>query len=97
MSELKHRQAQARLRIMNADGTPASGCTVQADQVSHDFLFGCGAFDAVAMMKTQDPEKKAFLAQRMEKWKALFNYGTLPLSLWKARRRMRRPWRPRSG
>ena len=78
MSELKHRQAQARLRIMNADGTPASGCTVQADQVSHDFLFGCGAFDAVAMMKTQDPEKKAFLAQRMEKWKALFNYGTLP-------------------
>ena len=78
MSELNHRQAQARLRIMNADGTPASGCTVQADQVSHDFLFGCGAFDAVAMMKTQDPEKKAFLAQRMEKWKALFNYGTLP-------------------
>ena len=78
MSELKHRQAQARLRIMNADGTPASGCTVQADQVSHDFLFGCGAFDAVAMMKTQDPEKKASLAQRMEKWKALFNYGTLP-------------------
>ena len=78
MSELKHRQAQARLRIMNADGTPASGCTVQADQVTHDFLFGCGAFDAVAMMKTQDPEKKAFLAQRMEKWKALFNYGTLP-------------------
>ena len=78
MDQLKHRRAEARLRILNPDGTPAAGLSVQIDQVSHQFLFGCGAFDAVAMMKIQDEKEKAFLAQRMEKWLALFNYGTLP-------------------
>jgi GH35 family endo-1,4-beta-xylanase len=29
-------------------------------------------------MKTQDPEKREFLKERMNKWLALFNYGTLP-------------------
>ena len=29
-------------------------------------------------MKTQDPGEQAFLRERMEKWLALFNYGTLP-------------------
>ncbi len=78
MEQLQHRKAGARLQILNPDGTPARQCTVQADQVSHQFLFGCGAFDAVAMMKTQNQEQKAFLGERMDKWLALFNYGTLP-------------------
>ena len=30
------------------------------------------------LMKTQDEKKQAFLRERMEKWLALFNYGTLP-------------------
>ncbi len=30
------------------------------------------------MKKTQDPAEKAFLQERMAKWLALFNYGTLP-------------------
>jgi hypothetical protein len=51
---------------------------VSVDQLSHQFLFGCGAFDAVDLMKTQDAGKKAFLQERMDKWLALFNYGTLP-------------------
>ncbi len=76
--QLSHRKAAARLLIQNPDGTPAAGRTVRADQVSHAFLFGCGAFDTVELMKTQDEEKKTFLLQRMEKWLALFNYGTLP-------------------
>ena len=48
------------------------------DQTSHKFLFGCGAFDAVELMKTEDAEKRAFLQERMDKWLKLFNYGTLP-------------------
>lgn len=75
---LLHRKVNASLRILNPDGTPAAGQQVRVSQVSHQFLFGCGAFDTVAMMKTQDEEKKAFLGERMEKWLALFNYGTLP-------------------
>ncbi len=78
MDQLKHRRADAKLRLLNPDGTPAAGQAVQVDQVSHRFLFGCGAFDSVAMMKTQDEAERAFLAQRMDKWFALFNYGTLP-------------------
>ncbi len=78
MDQLKHRRADARLQILNPDGTPAANRPVKADQVSHQFLFGCGAFEAVAMMKTLAEERKAVLRQRMEKWLALFNYGTLP-------------------
>ena len=75
---LAHRQANARLRVLNPDGTPVVRREVSVDQVSHQFLFGCGAFDAVELMKTQDEKKQAFLRERMEKWLALFNYGTLP-------------------
>ena len=78
MNQPDHRRASARVRILNPDGTPAANQPVQVDQVSHRFLFGCGAFDAVEMMKTQDAEKRAFLSERMDKWLALFNYGTLP-------------------
>ncbi len=78
MESLKHRQAEARLRILDPDGKPAANCPVMIDQLSHRFLFGCGAFDAVAMMKVPEGEGRAFLAKRMEKWLGLFNYGTLP-------------------
>ena len=78
MDQLNHRKASARLRILNPDGTPAAGRSVRIDQTSHQFLFGCGAFDAVELMRTKDEQKKAFLQERMEKWLSLFNYGTLP-------------------
>ena len=74
----RHRKATAQVRILKEDGRPATGQQVQIDQVSHQFLFGCGAFDAVALMKTQDEKKRVFLQERMEKWLRLFNYGTLP-------------------
>ncbi len=78
MSALEHRKAEASLRILNPDGTPAAGKEIRIDQRSHQFLFGCGAFDAIAMMKTQDEQRKAFLQDRMDKWLGLFNYGTVP-------------------
>ena len=78
MDQLKHRKAEAKLRIMNPDGSPAANLPVRIDQISHQFLFGCGAFDAVALMKTGDEAQQAFLKERMEKWLKLFNYGTLP-------------------
>ncbi len=77
-TNLAHRKAEARLQVLNPDGTPASHLEVRADQVSHSFLFGCGAFDAVEIMKTQDEKRKKLLQERMEKWFVLFNYGTLP-------------------
>ena len=73
-----HRKAKARLQVLNPDGTPVSCKPVSVHQVSHRFLFGCGAFDAVELMKTQDAKEQAFLRERMDKWLSLFNYGTLP-------------------
>ena len=78
MNQLNHRKAAAKLRILNPDGSPAAGRSVRVDQTSHAFLFGCGAFDAVEIMRTKDEQKRLFLQQRMEKWLSLFNYGTLP-------------------
>ena len=77
-NQFAHRRAAARIQLLNPDGTPAARQQVRADQVSHQFLFGCGAFDAVALMKSQDEKQQAFLSQRMDKWLKLFNYGTLP-------------------
>ena len=78
MDQLKHRKAVAKLQILNPDGSTAAGRSVRVDQISHQFLFGCGAFDTVEIMKTGDEKKRAFLQERMEKWLGLFNYGTLP-------------------
>ncbi|MBR5344317.1 MAG: endo-1,4-beta-xylanase [Clostridia bacterium] len=78
MDQLSHRKASARLRILNPDGTPAANAQVQADQTSHQFLFGCGAFDTVALMKITDEAKRAFIQERLGKWLKLFNYATLP-------------------
>ena len=66
MNQFAHRQAQARLKVVYPDGTAAAGRRIQADQISHCFLFGCGAFDAVEMMKTQDENRRAFLRERMD-------------------------------
>ncbi len=78
MPSYEHRKARARIRLLNPDGSPASGRKVQADQVTHAFLFGCGAFDAVAMAGEKDDARRAALEDRMNKWLGLFNYGTLP-------------------
>ena len=78
MSQFEHRRASARLQLLNPDGTPAARRSVKIDQVSHRFLFGCGAFDAVALMSVPDERARSFLQDRMEKWLALFNYGTIP-------------------
>ena len=72
MDQLKHRKAEVRLQLLNPDSTPAANCPVWIDQISHQFLFGCGAFDAVELMRTQDEARKAFIQERLNKWLKLF-------------------------
>jgi len=79
MSILSHRKATADIRLVRADGTPLSDTTVTVKQLSHQFLFGCGAFDTLALMMAKKAgHDTAFLEERMEKWLKLFNFGTLP-------------------
>ena len=78
MSDLSHRRAACRIRVLHPDGSPAAHARIRFDQLSHDFLFGCGGFEAVELAEDTDDARKAFLEDRMEKWLGLFNYATLP-------------------
>ena len=78
MEQLRHRRAEVRLRLFDPDGAPATNLPIQIDQVSHQFLFGCGAFAAVPLINTEDEAQRVFLKEQMDKWLQLFNYGTLP-------------------
>lgn len=78
----KHRIAEAAFKITDKDGKPLSGSSIKFRQTKHEFLFGCGAFDFVPKTnagKFGIPEdKKALFDEKIEIWKDLFNYGTLP-------------------
>lgn len=78
MSDLKHRKSDAKLHILNADGTPYANAAVKVNQTSQKFLFGCGAFDAVFMNIIPDEAIRTKIQERMNKWLELFNFGTLP-------------------
>lgn len=72
----ENRRATASIRVLDAFGNAMANRRIHLEQREHDFLFGCGAFDAViyANGKRDDP----FWRDRMEKWLNLFNYGTVP-------------------
>lgn len=80
MDKLAHRKAARTLRIVDQAGMPIADQEVRCELVNHEFLFGCGAFEAVpyANAPRQDEAMSARLEDRMGKWLGLFNYGTLP-------------------
>ena len=78
MDRFSHRKATARLRFIRPDGRPAANTLIRFDQTSHDFLFGCGGFEAVELMGQPDAARRAFILERMDKWLGVFNYATLP-------------------
>lgn len=82
MDNLQHRKSNSKILITNADGTPFAGKEVNVDQISHSFLFGCGAFEVLRMhIANKDPQFAEFKEKhtiRTQKWLDLFNYGTLP-------------------
>lgn len=92
MADLAHRKATSKIQIIGKDGKPVVNTKVSINQTNHEFLFGCGAFEALPYTKgptvhngngslTGDSGKitdRAVLEDRMQKWLGLFNYGTLP-------------------
>lgn len=90
MSNLvSHRCSTARVKIVDKQGNPVAGKKVRFELKSHEFLFGCGGFDAI-MLNSDLPEgmlafydgdaarAKAFFQDRMDKWVDVFNYATIP-------------------
>lgn len=92
MADLSHRKATSRIQFLDKDGNPVKNKKVKINQINHEFLFGCGAFEALPY--TNGPtvhngngsltgesgkiKDRAILEDRMTKWLDLFNYGTLP-------------------
>lgn len=92
MADLSHRKATAKVQVLGKDGKPLCNAKVNVNQINHEFLFGCGAFEALAY--TNGPTvhsgngsitgaagkitDRSVIEDRMAKWLDLFNYGTLP-------------------
>ena len=70
-----HRKATAVVRVLDASGQPVANRWLRLEQQTHEFLFGCGAFDAIG--RTNEKRDDPLYIDRMEKWLKLFNYGTM--------------------
>ena len=75
MEQYENRIATAQSRVVAARGHAGTDAEFQAELVNHDFLFGCGAFDALPL--TNENKGDAFYEDRMRKWLELYNYGTM--------------------
>ncbi|MBQ1311772.1 MAG: endo-1,4-beta-xylanase [Blautia sp.] len=79
MDKYAHRKANAAIHLQDSQGRPLAGEKVSLKLVRHAFLFGCGGFDSLPLTADDiESGRKAFYAERMDKWTKLFNYGTLP-------------------
>jgi len=70
------KKGAATLRISDTEGNALAGVKLHIEQTSHDFLFGCGVFDALPAANNKKGD--AFCLERVQEWTELFNYGTLP-------------------
>lgn len=81
MDKLAHRKAKCVVQILDGQGKALKNTKIQLQQKNHEFLFGCGAFDFLAYTSEKSQLPKEFLQDRIDKWLALYNYGTLPFYL----------------
>jgi len=79
-----HRKGRVKLCFKKADGGPLAAETVELRQTRHEFLFGCGGFDAVDFAGGRrdggvfDEKEKAAQKEILDRIFALCNYATLP-------------------
>ena len=81
MDRFENKKAKQVLLFTDPQGSPLKNRKIRADQISSEFLFGCGAFDTLEIVKPKSEESKVFFEDRMGKFLQLFNYGTLPFYL----------------
>lgn len=70
---IENRKSNARVQFLGENGLPLANSNIDIRLVNHEFLFGCGAFEAVGYANGDVVDE-----DRMQKWLELFNYGTLP-------------------
>jgi len=88
-SRYENRYSTAKIRLTDANGAPLKNTKVNFELKNHEFLFGCGAFDTLMLSYKEKPaffnitdeefaKRREFIQERVDKWTAVFNYGTLP-------------------
>jgi GH35 family endo-1,4-beta-xylanase len=86
-AKLKHRKACAKLRLVMENGSPASNQDVRITQKRHQFLFGCGGFEAIELAggkhdgTAHDEKTAAHFQEKLNKLFRINNYATLPFYL----------------
>ncbi len=73
----QYRKGGATLEVVDAAGRPVSGAKIEAQQISHEFLFGCNAF---VLGQLDTPEKNR---RYEDAFVRLFNFATVPF-YWEA-------------
>lgn len=85
----EHRMSKVSVQLTDKDGRGLANTKVRFTLKNHEFLFGCGAFDALIAAEDKpfgapdrEPPKgfpgREFFEGRMNKWFKVFNYGTVP-------------------
>jgi GH35 family endo-1,4-beta-xylanase len=84
MAKYDHRKSRIRLRLTGPGGKVLANQALRLSQTRHQFLFGCGGFDAVELAGGNndgtplEAALEASFQDRMDKVFALNNYATLP-------------------
>lgn len=89
MANFEHRKSEQQVRFTDASGKPVANAEIAYKLKNHEFLFGCGAFDFLPATAQEDPGElnfyqdtiasdKAFYQDRVDKFKKVFNFGTIP-------------------
>ena len=66
------RKGDEVVRVVDTAGRPIEGASVQVEQLTHDFLFGCNIYMLDALPTAEQNSRYK------EEFKRIFNYATLP-------------------
>jgi len=89
MDNLSHRKAACKVRVTDGNGNAKVNQDVKISQISHQFLFGVGGFEAVELsggapdgrQQHIEEKRKNFLQEKIDKLFAFNNFATLPFYL----------------
>lgn len=72
------RTVKTKIKILNSNRKPLENQEISFVQQSHEFLFGCNAFDFLGEQIVSEEDEKKKFEERNAKWLEIFNFGTLP-------------------
>ncbi|MBO4926927.1 MAG: endo-1,4-beta-xylanase [Clostridiales bacterium] len=79
MTDFGHRKTKSAIHVKTMNGEPVKNAKIEIRQKSHEFLFGCGAFDIQAYTMDLIPGKRDLFEKKTELWLDVFNYATIPV------------------